>query len=317
VLVRAARAPLALALAVAAVAVSLYVVAYPMAVVRYPPITDLPFHGAATSILRHYFDPSWHFREQFELQIIQVPYLTLYALGALFSFVMPIVWATKLATVVLLLLLPAGLSVMFHGMRKSPLLGLLGLAFVWNTLTHWGFINFMAAIGLLGMVIGFTLLVLDRPTRGRRVGLAASLLLVFFSHIFRFPFALAAVAVTTVAMLPATRRVRPVLAPVLPALAALGVWLAVRQKELSGGGIGPLRPQLERLRQVPGFLFGGFVGPDEQLLAERAYWVYGAVALVCLASFVAERRRRRWRKGGGWWAVGSTVAVAGVAAACL
>src|SRR5450432_738246 len=74
-------------------AVSAYVIAYPFTVVRYPPITDLPFHAAETSILRHYLDPSFHFREQFSLHPLEVPYLSMYAIGAFFALVFPIATA--------------------------------------------------------------------------------------------------------------------------------------------------------------------------------------------------------------------------------
>ena len=65
-----ARAPLVLleeVLALSALAVAAYAVVAPFVVARYPPMTDLPFHAAQTSILRHYSDPAYHFREQFEL----------------------------------------------------------------------------------------------------------------------------------------------------------------------------------------------------------------------------------------------------------
>src|SRR6202012_4014488 len=163
--------PLTLATAAAAVLVSLYVVAWPFTRAHLPPITDLPFHAAAMSIPRHWFDPSFHFREQFTVEPLKAPYWTMHGLGAVLALVMPIIAAAKVTSVVLLLCLPAGLAVMFHGMRKSPLLGLLGLPFVWNTLTHWGFLNFMAALGLFAAVVGYALLVVDAPTRGRQIGL--------------------------------------------------------------------------------------------------------------------------------------------------
>lgn len=304
---RARRAPLLAAITIAAVAVTLYVTAYPLAVVDYPPMTDMPFHAAAISILRHYGDPSFHFREQFTLHLAEVPYWTLYGLGAFFSLFMPIVAATKLATVILLLLLPVGLAVMFHGMKKSPLLGLLGLPLVWNTLTHWGFINFMAAIGLFAMVVGFTLLVLDRPTRGRQIGLSAALLLVFGTHIFRFPFALAAVAGTALVMYPATRRVRPLILPLVPPLLAMLGWMSVRRAELSSEGMEPLALHYERFAEIPGFLFGAFTGGAERALADRTYRIVALAWLACVALFLIEQRWRRWSARDLWWSIGVTV----------
>src|SRR5512140_3837709 len=83
-------------LATIALSVSAYVILYPFTLVTHPPITDLPFHAAQTSILRHYFDSSYHFREQFSIHPLEVPYLSMYGLGALFALGFSITTATKL-----------------------------------------------------------------------------------------------------------------------------------------------------------------------------------------------------------------------------
>ena len=72
-------------LAVAAVAFAIFAIAWPLSAARYPPMVDLPFHAAQTAALRHYFDPAFHFREQFELRPFAVPYLSMYALGGLLA----------------------------------------------------------------------------------------------------------------------------------------------------------------------------------------------------------------------------------------
>src|SRR5690606_19582648 len=111
---------------------------------------------------------------------------------------------------VMLALLPAGLAVLLHGLKKTPLWALLVLPLVWTNLTWWGFINHMGAIGLYMMAVGAALLVVDRPTRKRQVGLSLALLAVFFTHIFRFPFAVLSVIGAAVLFYPATRRILPI-----------------------------------------------------------------------------------------------------------
>jgi hypothetical protein len=288
------------ALAVGVVGVAAYVIAYPFCVVTYPPITDLPFHAAASSILRHYFDPAFHFREQFELHFFEVPYASMYVLGALFALFLPIVWAIKLTAMVLLAQLPLGLAVLFHGMKKSPLWGLLGLGFVWCMLTHWGFLNFMAAIGLFAMVAGCTLLVLDHPTRRRQVFLTLALFSVFFTHIYRFPFAVAAVVGITVLMLPATRRWKPVVLPLGAALAMFGGWSFVRRKGL-GAEMGPVTFHKDRLAEIPEHLFTGFMGNEETLAAQQMLLAFGAVFVVTTVLFFVQRRHQRREFRSLWW----------------
>jgi hypothetical protein len=282
------RSPLLVALSLVVVAASVYVIAAPLAVVRYPPMTDLPFHAAATATVRHYLDPAWHFREQFTLQPLAVPYVSMYAIGALLMLALPPVAAVKVAAAVMLALLPAGLAVLFHGMRRSPLLGVLGLGVVWCNLTHWGFLNFMGALGLFAMVVGLTLRLLDRPSRGRQLALALALVALFFTHVFRFPFALAAVVGTAVVMLPATRRLRPIALPLLPSLALLAAWLVVRTDTLRETPAA-LSVHWERLREVPSLLFTSFTDPAEQLAAGRMGRVLLGALLACAAARLAER----------------------------
>ncbi len=228
------RSPLETALLLAALAVTVHVVAAPLLASRYPPMTDLPFHAAFGGTFRHYWDPAYHLREQFELTPLSRPYLSMYGLVAVLMLVLPMVAAVKIAVAVHLLLVPAGLAVLFHGAKKSPLLGLYGLPLCWGNLTHWGFLNYVGALGLFAMTVGAALLLVSRPTRGRQVGLGVALVALYFTHIFRYPFAIAAVAGTGVVMYPATRRLRPLLPPLLAATALFAAWFAVRPASLAG-----------------------------------------------------------------------------------
>jgi len=230
----ALRSPLEATLVVAALAVTLQVIVSPLAASRYVPMTDLPFHVAQGAAIRHYWDPAYHFHEQFVLRPLAIPYMAINSLVALAMLVFSPLIATKVALAVLLMMVPGGLAVLFHGAKKSPLLGLLGLGLCWGNLTHWGFVNYVAALGLFSGVIGVTLLVLDRPTRGRRLALALALVALFFTHIFRFPFGVCAVLGTAVVMYPATRRLRPVLLPLLPSLLLFVLWLKFRPPSLDG-----------------------------------------------------------------------------------
>ncbi len=293
-------------LAVTAVAVALYAVVRPLSACRYPPMTDLPFHAAQTSTFRHYLDPSFHLEEQFELHPLGVPYMSMYAIGAVLMLVLPALTATKIAAGVMLALLPAGLAVMFHGMKKSPLLGLLGLGALWVNLTQWGFLNFVGALGLFAMVIGLSLMLVDKPTKGRAVALAVTLVVLFFTHIFRFPFAMAAVAGTAIVMYPATKRLRPIVAPLLPAVALFGLWLWARPKALESGSL-PLELHKERLGEVKGLLVGSFADPMEVPAFETFLRVMMAVAAASVAISIVSLLLGVKRKEPWTWDLGVTV----------
>ncbi|HMJ50754.1 MAG TPA: hypothetical protein VK540_01730 [Polyangiaceae bacterium] len=282
-----------------------YVIAYPFTLATHPPITDLPFHAAGSSILRHYLDPAFHFREQYELHFLEVPYATMYFLGAFFAVFVPIVWATKLTAIVMLSLLPGGLAVMFLGMKKSPLWGVLGLGPVWCSLTHWGFLNFMGAIGLFTMASGATLLLLDRPTRGRQAFLIVTLVAIFYTHVYRFPFAVAAILGTAVLMYPATRRWKPVLLPLTAAMALYGFWSLIKRAGLSGG-VGPISVHKERMAEIPEHLFTGYVGPEESAAATQMLWVTAGLFLLTTLLFFLQGRHRRRSSRELFWGAGVT-----------
>lgn len=276
------RSPLESALALAAIAAAVYAVALPFTAARYPAMTDFPLHAAQAGTLRHWFDPSFHQQDQFELHPIEVPYISMYALGAALMLVFPMLTAVKIAAAVMLALLPAGLAVLFHGMKKSPLLGLLGLGVVWMNLTQWGFLNFVGALGLFAMTVGLTLLLVDRPSRGRQIALALALVALFFTHIYRYPFALSAVLGAAIVMYPETRRIRPIVAPLLPAIALFVVWLRVRPEVLAAG-MGPLTVHAARLGELTGYLGGSFHDPAEKIVFERFFRVSAVVAVISLA----------------------------------
>jgi len=293
-----------------------YVIVGPLVVARYPMMTDLPFHAANAAIVKNYWTESWHFREQFVLQPFAVPYMSMYVIAAGLMFVMSAVSAVKVAGAIMLALLPAGLAVMFWGMRKSPLLGVVGLGFVWCGLTGWGFLNFMGALGLFAMVVGLAFRQLDRPSRTVGTLLSAVLLVLFFTHPFRFPFALAAVVASAIVLYPATKRWRPVVLPLVPPVVLFAVWWWLRPQALAGE-IGPLELHAERLDQVPRFLYRSLRDPAEQLAASWAWdalkvTVLGLAVLFVVQGRLSNRRSRDWA-----WGVGVAVVTLGCAGVFL
>jgi len=312
----------AAAWAVFAVA-SVLVVGRPLWSVWLPPMTDLPMHAAHTGMLRHFWDPSFHFQDQFTFHPLEVPYLSTYVLGALLSLVMPMIPAVKLATAVGLAMLPVGLALLAHGAKKSPLLGAAGLLLVWTNLTEWGFVNFVAATGLFAASVGLALLVLDRPTALRRVGLSAVLVVLFFTHVFRFPFAIGGIALAALATAPARTHLRALLLPLAPPLALFAWWTRIRPKTLDAGSAPPLDLHWERTGEMRELFFRSFHDPAERLVEEDMLRSLATVACVLLVLRAAtwalalrseierpSERELRFRAG-------ATLVPVGCAAACL
>ena len=295
------------ALSFVAVALAAYVLVFPFTQALYPPLTDLPFHAAQASILRHYFDPSYRFAEQFTVHPLEAPYVSMYAIGALAAFVVPITTAAKVMSVCMLALVPAGLAVLLAGMKKSPLWAVLGLGLAWCTATQWGFLSYMGATGLLAMSTGLALLFVDRPTKGRSVLLALSMVAVFFTHVYRFPFAVAAVLLAAAAVYPSTGRFAALARPLSPGLLLFVLWLATKPRSLSPP-LGKLGVHFERVGYIVEHLFGAYL-PQEELPPtpeghrERALALFMlalAVLTVVVARVLAAREGAPQRDDA-WW----------------
>jgi hypothetical protein len=106
--------------------------------------------------------------------------------------------------------------------------------------------------------------------------------LVFATHVFRYPFTLAAVFGSALLLYPATRRWKELLLPVLPSLLLFALWwlqrepLAVRENVLGG-------PHFERLGEASSLFFDNFRGPEENQLALRSSILLGVVAAASFA----------------------------------
>jgi hypothetical protein len=293
--------PLDRLLALVAILVTAYALLAPFFVVRYPPMTDLPMHAAITSAFRHWRDPAWHFQDQFELQLFAAPTLTLYVLGALLAVVLPITWAVKLATAASLSLLPIGLAVYCRGLHKNPTMGVAAAFFAWGTFTHWGFISYLAGLGLTLMGVGLTFMVLERPTRTRTVLLAVVTVMLFFTHVSELPPCLVAVAIVTIAMAPIAPSIRPVLVAVLPSIGLFAGWWIVRPRSLTGEITMTLDPS--RVARIPDWLFRGFHVTTEVSLLSTMVGILVAVSVysVLISAYAARvrglpRRSRRARR---------------------
>ena len=287
-----------------------YVVGAPFWAAEYPMMTDFPFHAASSSIFRHYLDAGWHFREQFVFQLLAVPYVTLYLLSALLMWVLSPIVATKAAAALMLAILPGGLMVLCWGLKKSPLLGLWGLVPVWGVVTHWGFIHYVAGLGLFAAGLGLALRVAERPSPRLQALLAAVLVLLFFTDVFRFPMMIAMLFITALAM---NRRVESVRPLVLTAGIAGGffiAWWATQPDPMAMASGWGRRPDLGRLLEVGRYAFDIYLGDGDRLMFRRVGLLFGFTAVVL--AIIAILRLRSWPSGG--WVVPAH-AVVGIAIA--
>ena len=282
--------PLTLVAVLAALALAVYAVAAPLWNAHTPMMVDMPFHTATAAVLQHYSDPDWHFREQFIVQAFRVPYLSFYGLIMASMALFPPLVATRIAIALMLFCLPAGLAVLAWGMRKSPLLGLLGLLPAWAVLTHWGFINHLGALGMFAAALGFALRLVDRPSHSAQWALGITLAAILFTHIFRFPFAWLASLGAALCMWPDRSRIRAFLWPLAVPLALFVVWLVIRPRSV-GFNMGLHWPDAARFATMETFLYNAFKGAADVALYRRALAILGAgFSVVGLIALVQRTR---------------------------
>ncbi|MGB5697370.1 MAG: hypothetical protein WBM46_17060 [Polyangiales bacterium] len=290
---------------ICAAATIIYVVGAPFWVTDYPMMTEFPFHVASSAVFRHYTDAGWHFREQFVFQIMSAPYVSLYALSALFMVVLPPVVATKLAAALMLALLPAGLMVLCWGLRKSAFLGLWGLVPAWGVLAHWGFVDFLGALGLFAMALGLALRIVDRPAGRLQAVLIAVLTALFFTQVQLVPLTIAMIVLVGLAM---QRRVDSVKGLIIPVAVVSGLFLAWWST-----GTELLLPKVQwvwppawhRLSDGGEYTFDIFTGDEDTEMFRRIGVLFCLTAVALFA--VAILRLRSWPRGG--WALPAHVVV--------
>src|SRR4029079_19310510 len=101
-------------------------------------------------------------------------------------------------------------------------------------------------------------------------------------HIFRFPFAILAVVGTTALMYPATRRIRPVLLPMVPSFVVYGRWMLSRPASEASSQL-HLQYDATRWKGMDRYLVDGFTGTagiEEHALFQQLVWVMIGAAMV-------------------------------------
>ena len=257
----------------------------PCATLAYLPMTDLPQHLAAMSILLHLDDPRFGFAAFYEPawdgSLYALPYLLAMALAPLVSLEV----GMRVVVVLSLVLLPIGLWSLLRALGKPEWLVLLAIPIVYNRLFFWGFVNNQLALGLALLALA----ILVRPPRGwaSELALAALCTLIVLTH----PYGILMLAGYMFLWLlfgerRALGRHALGLSPLLLGVLAWGLWAGASQ----GAPTFAFSPLLERLDDFEESVLGGYRDASEAhlLLGFLAAWAV-------LAAPVFPVTRARWR----------------------
>lgn len=241
---------------------------------KYLPMVDLPQHAAQLRLFFLHSDPAFPFAADYQLQLLN-PYLACYALGLLFSTVLPIAVAIKVVVTIAVLGLPVAMIALLRGVGGDRFWSLLGFPLAFSFPFYWGLLNFILAVPLALILIARAFD--DRSGWRHGLALAALGIVVFLTHGMVCAFALL-VAGTVIVLRRPWRAWPAALAP-LAAPALLGLmWIQLSQKASGQFFRGPtfnLTPR--RLVALPGTLVGDAVDPQTALFG-------GALVVLFLAA---------------------------------
>jgi hypothetical protein len=197
--------------------------AIPLFYVRYPAIQDWPQHLAAVRVLHDFADPRYGFQRFFELRLQDTQYLSYYLAAHGLAYPFGVELANKLLVAASMIAIPYAVRSVLHALGKDGRIGLLALPLTYNAHLILGFVNFSAAIALSLHAVALGLRLRRGYSGPRAIGLAALVLLTFYTHVV--PFALTAVALVLASFGPSLRQCVRGLAPLVPGGLAALAWL--------------------------------------------------------------------------------------------
>jgi hypothetical protein len=221
---------------------------------KYLPMADMPQHAAQISIWKHYDDPSFGFREAFELQYF-TPYLLGYGIARLFAVVLPVWAAMKVVVTLTVIGLPWSLWRLLDAAGGDRWWSLAGFPLAFGYSFLWGFFSYIVALPIGVLYLAFVVTYTKAFSPRRAVLLAAFTVLLFGAHLIVFVLcglsAAALIGFSSKDLRSAVVRLSPL---AVGALAAL-LWMSRYQK---GRASVPnvYRYGLDRLIEAPALLLG-------------------------------------------------------------
>jgi hypothetical protein len=221
----------------------------PLAGVRVPPLLDYPNHLARMHILLD-AGRSADLARAYAVRWSLLPNLAMDAVVPGLARILPLDLAGR-AFVALALALMAGGTVLLHraAWRRWSFWPLAGFLLLYNRILLWGFVNYLAGLGVALVGLALWLALAERPVwRFCAVGIAAAM--AYFCHLVAFGLLALAIGGVELAALWSLVRAghgralaRAMAAIVLPLLAPVLLWLAAwRPGPGDGGGLAWANP---------------------------------------------------------------------------
>ena len=149
---------------------------------HYLPMVDLPQHYAMVSILLHRTDPAWGFAQRYTTDFLHRPYATVYWLGEVLGWVMPLGAAMRIVVAVCTVAPFAGAYALLVATKRPRVWLLPTVPFAFGSLWHWGFLNFLLGTGMFLAGLALVVVATERPSRWASATLGVLGLALFCTH---------------------------------------------------------------------------------------------------------------------------------------
>jgi hypothetical protein len=260
---------------------------------RFLPFQDAPQHLAAIRVLADYDVPAFAFRRWFEIDLFRSQYLGFYLPAALLSRLLGPEAACRVVLSLVALALPAASWMFLRSFDRDPRLAVVAPALFPTAPLYLGFFNFVESVPATILVIALFERELRRPRQGRAAALALCAAALLYLHPSGLALALGAAALLAATAGASWRRLLRALAPFLPAVALLGVWMSTallaQSPQLVGHAAATWQPMRDRVRDLLRFW---------NVLAGHADEAFVAALLLCwLGAALLPGRAGEWR---GW-----------------
>jgi hypothetical protein len=155
--------------------------ACPVLVAYYPPMTDLPYHEAAIGILRHFGDRSMFPPGLYERNLGE-PNQLFHMVGWALSYILSTRWSVKLVVAATVVAIPVCAARFARHAGASPLAALLVTPMALGWLFSWGLVANLIGLAALLAVLPMLDRFAREPTGGAALRCVGGAVLLYFAH---------------------------------------------------------------------------------------------------------------------------------------
>jgi hypothetical protein len=225
----------------------------PAWIVEHPPLEDLPFHVSTLRVIHSYRDPTFHFQDDFFLNLGGTQYGLYYIAGSLLAYFLGVAHASIAMMCLYLGGTVLALRSLLVAIGKDGRATLFVVPLLVNVMFLYGLLPFMCGMPLMFLALAITVRQIERPTRRRGAMLGVVAIALFFAHVV--PYALFGIGFAALFPWTRPRKWLSTALPVVPSLGAVAWWVSSSSqgKESAGALRDALRhaPYLDAMAHLP------------------------------------------------------------------